>query len=777
MRARILTAMAVRNKGLALVQVNLQHCKAATDLLVQKILNHNSCLALISEPYYHRGKLPVLNSQGCTVLQGTHVGRPRTCIVAKDVDILLLPGYSSSDLTVGLLTLKMKNKRIEMVVASAYFPGDASDLPPSREVEALTQWCRQMRLPLLLGGDFNAKHLLWGSTHSERRGESIIDFLARNNLDIINRGNSPTFNNGRHQSVIDVTIASSAISTLVMEWRVTNELTMSDHKYIEFTLGSNVEQVSHFRNPKATNWSEFSNILQDKIGGRIASIRSQNEIENEVCVLTSALIYAYEAACPLRKRKGTKNVAWWNSEIANLRRMTHRSFLRALRNKTPENWNTYRDLKRKLKSLITKSKRESWRKYCGDVENVHTASRLQRVLKQEPTRNLSMLKRADGTYTNSKQEVYDHLFEVHFPGSQATGVDGEQFTTNYRVLRRNKIFAKEFITEDKVRWAISTFEPYKSAGPDDIFPMLLQQGKEVVVPILCRIYRACIQLAYIPTAWRHAKVVFIPKIGRPTYEDAKSYRPICLSPFCLKILERIFELEIKQDLRNAGGLHPRQHAYQTCRSTETALHDVVTVIEQTFSGRHYCLGVFLDIQGAFDNAPFKGIIRALKRLGTHGALVDLVEKMLSTRTVTCSLTGVDLCRQVTRGCPQGGVLSPLLWNILVNELLHSMDRVNIYCQFYADDGTLLVRSGSIRHLCASMQKGLNVVERWSRRNNMAVNPSKTTMVLFTRKLNRNGFAAPVIFGEQLQLSDSVKYLGITIDSKLSWKANVEARCG
>jgi ribonuclease HI len=765
------------DKGLSLIQVNLKHCKAATDLLCQRFLCFSSYLALISEPYYHRGKLQRLESQGNLIFQGSQVGTPRTCIVAKGVDFMFLPQLSSSDLTVGLLETEINSVKTKIVVGSVYMPGDSSDLPPSRAVENLLDWCEQMRLPLLLGGDFNAKNILWGSSCNDRRGDSIEVFLAQHNLEILNRGSAPTFDNGRHCSVIDVTVASQAIVGAISGWKVSTDLTLSDHKYIEFAIFGVAEMVYSYRNHKATNWGYYCKLLQDQIGGRIASLRCADDIEKEVAILTSAMCFAFETACPVRKRKHRRNLPWWNLEIKEARNRAHLARLRALRSKCPQDWETFKGLRRELQSLMRKSKTENWQNFCGNVEGAHASSRLQKTLRRDNIcKDIGMLKRPDGSYTSTKEEVLDHLFETHFPGGMAAHSCRTAARLDRRMPSRNTEYVNSIITINKVTWAISTFEPYKSAGPDCIFPMLLQQGKTIVAPILCRIFKACIKLAYVPAAWRHAKVTFIPKPGKPVYDVAKNFRPICLSSFLLKVLERIMDYEIKYVIRNSRNFHPNQHAYTAGRSTESALHDVVSVIEKAVYGRKYCLGVFLDIQGAFDNAPFKGILRSLKSFEVHNALVDMVEQLLLTRTVSCGLGGTEAVRLVTRGCPQGGVLSPLLWNVLVDELLKLMDETNVYCQFYADDGTLLFSSATLPRLCTSMQRGLKVVERWCRQNNMSVNPSKTEMVLFTRKRKMDGFRAPRIFGEELKLSDSVKYLGITIDKKLTWKPNVDERC-
>ena len=58
-------------------------------------------------------------------------------------------------------------------------------------------------------------------------------------------------------------------------------------------------------------------------------------------------------------------------------------------------------------------------------------------------------------------------------------------------------------------------------------------------------------------------------------------------------------------------IHPRQHAFQAGKSTESALHHIVSRIEKAFDANEYALGVFFDIQGAFDNTSVKAVKQAL----------------------------------------------------------------------------------------------------------------------------------------------------------------------
>jgi hypothetical protein len=87
-------------------------------------------------------------------------------------------------------------------------------------------------------------------------------------------------------------------------------------------------------------------------------------------------------------------------------------------------------------------------------------------------------------------------------------------------------------------------------------------------------------------------VTFIPKPGELDYTEAKAYRPISMSSFLLKLMEKLVERHIRDDTLWKYRLHRNQHAYQTGKSTETALHNVVTRTENKTEHRDIALGAF-----------------------------------------------------------------------------------------------------------------------------------------------------------------------------------------
>jgi hypothetical protein len=118
---------------------------------------------------------------------------------------------------------------------------------------------------------------------------------------------------------------------------------------------------------------------------------------------------------------------------------------------------------------------------------------------------------------------------------------------------------------------------------------------------------------FIPMAWRQVKVTFIPRPGKLDYTEAKASRPISLSSFLLKAMEKLVERHIRDGALRIYPLHRNQDAYQRGKSTETALHNVVTHAEYAIDHRDISLGAFLDIEGAFDRTSFDTIKQAAER--------------------------------------------------------------------------------------------------------------------------------------------------------------------
>ncbi|XP_063545759.1 uncharacterized protein LOC134753753 [Cydia strobilella] len=249
----------------------------------------------------------------------------------------------------------------------------------------------------------------------------------------------------------------------------------------------------------------------------------------------------------------------------------------------------------------------------------------------------------------------------------------------------------------------------------------------------------------------------------------KSHFPDCKEATEEKVIDR----HIREKVESSGDpLHGNQHAYMAGKSTETALHNLTVRVERALETKQYALGCFFDVEGAFDKATFETVEESLKREGIRPTIAQWIERMLKGRSITAELGGVVKTISPRRGFPQGGCLSPLMWCLLLDSMVKELNSGGVYMQAYSDDGVLLVRGTVISVMRDIMIRGLRQVLGWCRERGLDLNPSKTKLVLFTNKRIKE--IRPIkIQGTELELVDELRYLGVTLNSKLRYKTHIK----
>ena len=142
--------------------------------------------------------------------------------------------------------------------------------------------------------------------------------------------------------------------------------------------------------------------------------------------------------------------------------------------------------------------------------------------------------------------------------------------------------------------------------------------------------------------------------------------------------------------------------------------------------------------------------------------------------------------KIVRGCPQGGILSPFLWNLVVDSLLnYTKNRIPCDNQGFADDLSLIATLESSSNgkggfdadtLREITQKSLNSIDEWCKENGLKISALKTHSVMFTwtRKWK---FSVPLkIDNNIIEMKSSTRFLGVTLDSKLTWNEHIINQC-
>lgn len=270
-------------------------------------------------------------------------------------------------------------------------------------------------------------------------------------------------------------------------------------------------------------------------------------------------------------------------------------------------------------------------------------------------------------------------------------------------------------------------------------------------------------------------MVFITKPGKANYSLPENFRPISLTSFLLKTLEKLIDKYIRDAPLKIHKIHKNQYAYQRGKSTLNALHNLVSNVELSLSINEYAVACLIDISGAFNNITYRAIKRACCKFGLDPGIAGWIEAMLLNRIIFVHFGTSTIAVTVTKGSPQGGVLSPILWCLVINELLTILNEQGYQTEGFSDDLATLVRGKYVTVLCELLQTILNIVCKWCDENELSINPNKTQMIIFHRKRKIEGVKIPRIKGIEIRLVEVVKYLGIILDYRLYWIANLDAR--
>ena len=148
-------------------------------------------------------------------------------------------------------------------------------------------------------------------------------------------------------------------------------------------------------------------------------------------------------------------------------------------------------------------------------------------------------------------------------------------------------------------------------------------------------------------------MIFIPKPGKPSYKVAKSWRPISLTNYLLKGLERLCAWQV-DGVAEQNPVHTLQHGFRTDRNTDTALSSVVNNLEKGTYLDQDTIAIFLDIAAAFDTICPGLIKRKLLEHGGDPLMVNWYYNFITHRNLHVEINGTTASKTVCIGFPQGG---------------------------------------------------------------------------------------------------------------------------
>lgn len=659
-------------------------------------------------------------------------------------------------------------------------------LPPKSNLNQkdLDNLMTQLPSPYLILGDFNAHNRLWGCSTNDKKGLAIEKFIDRHNICYLN-DKSPTHIDAKNltPSAIDLSFCHPSLF-LDFSWGVGEELYGSDHYpiFLDHSLASEGQATPRWQLHRA-DWKHYRQLCQEQIKLETHLI-SNDPIEK----FTETILTIADKCIPKSSTDSKKPFyPWWNNNCGDAIKKRRKAFNLFKKHPTKTNLINYKQAFAKARQTLRRAKRDSWRHYVSKLNSKTSSTRktweiVRKISGKHKRTPIKYLKTNIGVASSAK-EMADALGQTFAKNSSSANYTDEfnkykETTEKHRISFQsdNTETYNSKITIEELETALHKSKN-SAVGPDNIHYQLIKNLPISAKNTLVAIFNSIWEKGSFPQAWREATVIPIPKPDKDnTLPD--SYRPIALTSCLCKTLERIVNDRLMWYLETGGKLSPFQAGFRQGRSTTDQLVRLETSIRDSFVKGNHMVGVFFDLEKAYDTAWKYGIERDLHEAGLRGHLPTFISNFLKNRTFRVRYSGAlseDFPQET--GAPQGSILSPTLFILKMNSIVKCFSD-DVDCSLYVDDLLITCQSPDLTVIESKLQQCLNKLEVWCNRNGFKFSPTKTKCVHF---FNGTTFRQPELKlnNNKIPVTKEHTFLGVIFDSKLNFKSHIEyvkAKC-
>jgi len=647
----------------------------------------------------------------------------------------------------------------------------------------------------LIVGDLNAHSKLWGCPYTKPRGKIIEEILAEKNMVVLNTGKATyiTSNQLNNNSVIDLSICSQDIA-LIATHSVTNYNMGSDHFASitvineESILENNLSmQLWKLNKADWKNYKEASNLaftneilvktnINDKYNDILESI---NTLANQSIPRKSQIIRNN------KKHKKFKPLPYWNNKCNEAVYKRNQSRNKMKKTKELNDYLEYKKQEAIVKKTLRAEAKSSWQEYCSGLTNQTKLGSVWNMARKMngitayasiPTLNdngllaesnqdkANLLAHTYEKTSNSKnynKNFLDHIKNNNLENSHIINENN----SNEEIELMNKMFSL-----NELKQAIKSAKNNKSPGDDRIPYELLKHLHKNALKTLLSFYNNVWIEGNMPSDWNHA--IILPLL-KPNKDAAKpeSYRPISLTATLCKVMEKMVANRLQWYLEKNDIFTGNQSGFRKHKSTIDQILKLQDTILKKLKNKEHVLAVFIDFERAYDMLHVPTLLQKLQKLGIVGNVANWVKSFLFNRTFQVKV-GTELSDKLLQqnGTPQGSVISPLLFLIMINDIPSGPEGVNM--SLFADDSAVYIGHKKTKTLVNKIQQSIDKINSWCNQNGFKISVTKTVGVLFTNKKQ-----LPIINikidHELIKIENKAKFLGMIFDRKLSWKPHIE----
>ena len=310
--------------------------------------------------------------------------------------------------------------------------------------------------------------------------------------------------------------------------------------------------------------------------------------------------------------------------------------------------------------------------------------------------------------------------------------------------------------------------PEKKGTEEGISSEILKIAFNTIKEEFKDIINTSLQIGECPNGWKTSTIVPIPKIEKP--KKASDYRPINILPIYEKVLEIVVKKQIETYLENNKILSEHQSGFRKLYSCETAIQGIIDEWKLEISKGKMIGVIFMDLRRAFETVNRERLLEKLDQTGIRGKVLEWLKSYLSNRMQKVKFNNqYSKLMIVENGVPQGSVLGPLLFILYINDIAKICTEES-RVKLFADDTLIYTAGESCEELNKKMNDVFQIIEEWMISNKLKLNAEKTKYMIVrsVRKEIKGNVIIECRDGTMLERVEVIKYLGVMIDSKLSF---------
>nr|KAG5704148.1 hypothetical protein BaRGS_009678 [Batillaria attramentaria] len=631
----------------------------------------------------------------------------------------------------------------------------------------------------LIVGDFNSHSTCWGYDETDRRGDEVEDWQIDTNMILLNDPEDPpTFFSRRwiSTSTPDLAFSTEDLSGKTSR-KVQNQLGGSDHRPVLLAISlqyrPNNSKTFPRWNYKKADWEMFSQ-LSDVY---CKSVKADDLNINKACGnFTQAILKAASETIPRGARKNYR--PYWTEELQQLEDEVTKTREKVESHPTQENNITLKACTAKYRKAYIQAARASWREKTEKLNLDKDGNKLWRLTKamnNEDTRAAPVMVEKDQEMVTGRRaanlfiDSYEKVSNISAPQDRKQEV--HDAIKNCQSNHDSPEYMNKPFTMTELNDAVRTLKEKKSPGPDKVTNEMLEHLGTKAKAKLLAVFNNSWKTGHVPQSWREADMVPIHKKGKDRAK-VDSYRPISLTSCVGKLMERLINTRLTWHLEKNNIITPEQAGFRQHRSTEDQVTYIAQRIEDGLQDKQHTLTVWIDMEKAYDKVWKDGLRLKLQKSGVTGCMLQWISQYLNNRKARVHVNGAYSRKKTLKeGVPQGGVLSPTLFLVFINDIVKDLPR-KVQGAIYADDLVLWCSEEYLTTANHRLQLALDVLESWTKQWLVKINPTKTTYTVFSLS-PKDQKAKLRINGEYLQADDNPTYLGVTFDKRLTWKQQTE----